>query len=160
MADIVLELTISDVFKEIARRSSIATETDPFYSTKSMLQKQNSQLHGDRLTRDFAREAAKEVLKAFLNRLYDVDGEAFEFDSATNPGKIIYRFAESNDPLPANQTAAIVANMSDNIRDARIYYILVSLYRTDGNKGKEAELTAKAQLLIDELSAALFRLHD
>ena len=56
MADIVITIPIADVYKEVARRSSIATETDPFYANMSTEKKQLSQLHGegDRITADFS----------------------------------------------------------------------------------------------------------
>lgn len=267
MADIVITVPIQTVFKEVARRSSIATETDPFYAQKSTEDKQYSQLHGegDRITSDFVKEAAKEVLKAYLSRQGDVAGVAFEYGNtavaavkqketvtlfggsgdatmtvagglsnlfsvayptsltvvatefvfnhaaaylaqgivvtsvdntiifesviagvpfaapvvvtasgnlggvtthttanviATNSGNIVYRFAENLNPLSANQTNAIVTRLTNNTRDAIIYYVLVSLYRTDGNQKKEIELLAKAITLIDELSGDLYRLHD
>ena len=161
MADIVITIPIADVYKEVARRSSIATETDPFYANMSTEKKQLSQLHGegDRITADFTKEAAKEVQKAYLNRQGDVTGAAFEYDLA-NSKNIVYRFAENTSPLAAPQTAAITKRLTDNTRDAIIYYILVSLYRTDGNAKKETELLAKALELIDNLSSDLYKLHD
>lgn len=161
MADIVITIPIADVYAEIARRSSIATETDPFYKGSTTEQKQYSQLHGegDRITRDFIEEAAKEVLKAYVSRQGDVTGAAYEFDLASS-GNIIYRFAENADPLEANQTAAITARLQENTEDAIIYYGLVSLYRTDGNNKKHDECAAKCLKLIDELSGDLYRLHD
>ena len=161
MADITITVPIANVFKEVARRSSIGTETDPFYANKTTEEKQYSQLHGegDRITSDFTREAAKEVLKAFISRQGDVTGAAFEYDLASS-GNIVYRFAENSDPLPTNQTTAITTRLSDNTEDAIIYYVLVSLYRTDGNVAKEKEMLGKALELIDLLSGDLHRLHD
>jgi len=161
MADIVITVPITNVFKEVARRSSIATETDPFYSQKTTEEKQYSQLHGegDRVSTDFLKEASKEVLKAFISRQGDVVGVAYEYDLADS-GNIIYRFAENSDPLATNQTAAITTRLSDNTEDAIIYYVLVSLYRTDGNITKEKEMLFKAMELIDLLSGDLHRLHD
>ena len=162
MADIVISVAIADVFKEVARRSSVATETDTYYSNKGTETKQYSQLHGegDRITLDFVKEAAKEVLKSYISRQGDASGLGFEFNTAANPGVILYRFAESTNPLPPNQTAAIKSRLEDNTKDAIIYYVLVSLYRTDGNNAKELALTAKALELIDILSGDLHRLHD
>ena len=161
MADITITVSIADVFKEVARRSSIATETDPFYSNKGTEGKQYSQLHGegDRITSDFTKEAAKEVLKAYISRQGDVAGVAFEYDLASS-GNIVYRFAENSDPLPTNQTASITERLKDNTEDAIIYYVLVSLYRTDGNVPKEEQTRIKALELIDLLSGDLHRLHD
>lgn len=162
MADIVISVAIADVFKEVARRSSVTTETDSYYGDKATERKQYSQLHGegDRITLDFVKEAAKEVLKSYISRQGDAIGFGFEFDSSNNPGQIIYRFSESTDPLPQNQTVAITSRLIDNTKDAIIYYVLVSLYRTDGNQAKEGALTQKALELIDILSGDLHRLHD
>jgi len=161
MADITITVPIANVFKEVARRTSVATETDPFYANKSTEDKQYSQLHGegDRITSDFTKEASKEVLKAFISRQGDVAGVAFEYDLASS-GNIVYRFAESDDPLPSNQTAAITNRLQSNTEDAIIYYVLVSLYRTDGNVPKEQLMMQKALELIDLLSGDLHRLHD
>lgn len=161
MADITITVPISTVFKEVARRSSVAAETDPFYKGSTTETKQYSQLHGegDRITSDFLKEAAKEVLKAFISRQGDVVGVAFEYDLATS-GDIVYRFSESEVPLSANQTDAITTRLGDNTEDALIYYVLVSLYRTDGNSVKETEMVNKALELIDNLSGDLYRLHD
>lgn len=266
MGDITITVPLRTVFREVARRSAVATETDPFYANKSTEEKQYSQLQGegDRITNDFVKEAAKEVLKAYLSRQGDVAGTAFEYGSmgvsakqkeqveliggdgefvlsgpgnieknvsvaynsvvadiatgfvtdwaaeylaegivvtsstnkiifealiagvsfssidiqmlsgnvgvvvtklransvSTTGGYITYRFSENENPLSSNQTAAIVTRLTDNTKDAIIYYVLVSLYRTDGNQKKEAELLAKALSLIDELSGDLYRLHD
>ena len=161
MADIVITVPIATVQKEVARRTAIATETDPFYKGATTEQKQYSQLHGegDRITNDFLEEAAKEVLKAYISRQGDVVGAGFEFDLA-NSGNIVYRFLENSVPLNANQTAAITTRLRDNTEDALIYYVMVSLYRTDGNEKKQAEYLGKALNLIDELSGDLYRLHD
>jgi hypothetical protein len=161
MADIVITVPIATVFKEVARRTSIATETDPFYKEGTTEQKQYSQLHGegDRITSDFTKEAAKEVLKAYVSRQGDVTGAGFEYDLADS-GNIIYRFSENTVPLAANQTAAITDRLQDNTEDALIYYVMVSLYRTDGNQAKQKEYLFKALNLIDELSGDLYRLHD
>lgn len=267
MRDIVITVPILSVFKEVARRTAVATETDPFYDKKTTEDKQYSQLHGegDRITSDFTKEAAKEVLKAYLSRQGDVIGTAFEYGNtavaavkqketvtlfggsgdatiagagdltvmfscayptsltkvasdfvtanaevylaelivvtslentiifesavagvpftaptietnsgnlggvvthttanvvASNTGNIVYRFAENPVPLSISQTNAIIERLTNNTKDAIIYYVMVSLYRTDGNKNKEAECLAKALQLIDELSGDLYRLHD
>lgn len=270
MGDIVIKVNISEVYKEVARRSSIATETDPYYKNMSTEKKQLSQLHGegDRITADFTREAAKEVQKAYLNRQGDVAGLAFEYNRTISAGgtavkqkeiitftgtdgfafiteiasvdkkitfvddldtsvdnfvldnadyydnlgivvtsgtatltfeakvagvpfnapvvafnegsltgtvdhdtanqtagevttgEIIYRVAESTNPLAVSMTNSIIERLTKNTKDAIIYYVLVSLYRTDGNEIKEAKLLAKALELIDNLSGDLYKLHD
>ena len=273
MADITITVSIQSIFKEVARRSSMTTETDPFYADKTTEDKQYSQLHGegDRITSDFTKEAAKEVLKAYLSRQGDVTGVAYEYDKVENvtvtpvkqvetvtltgdsgiahmteaggldiafsyvspdlaavaaafvtdneaaymaegivitndgdtiifeadvagvpfdapvvvpgvgtlhgttehtvanvtggiigvpTGNIVYRFSENSVPLSAKQTASIVERLTNNTHDAIMYYVLVSLYRTDGNQKKEVEVLNKAISLIDELSGDLYRLHD
>lgn len=161
MADIVITVSIASVYAEIARRTAIATETDPFYKGATTEQKQYSQLHGegDRITRNFIQEASKEVLKVYKSRQGDVTAAGYEFDLAGS-GNIIYRFAESASPLETNQTAAITTNLQDNTEDAIIYYGLLSLYRTDGNGNKYAACQVKCDNLIGELSGDLYRLHD
>lgn len=161
MADIVITIPITTVFKEVARRSSVAAETDPFYKGSTTEKKQYSQLHGegDRITSDFLKEASKEVLKAYVSRQGDVTGAAFEYDLVSS-GNIIYRFAESSVPLETNQTAALTTRLQNNTKDALVYYVLVSLYRTDGNVNKEVEMLKKALELIDNLTGDLYRLHD
>lgn len=164
MADISITIKIKSIFKEVARRSSIATETDPFYKNSSTEEKQYSQLHGegDRITHDFVKEAAKEVHKAYLSRQGNVEGEPYKFtdynSSDTDAGEVVYRFNE-NEPLLTHRTA-IIKMLEDNTRDAIVYYVLASLYRTDGNENKEAKSLAKAMELIDQLSGDLYRLHD
>ncbi|MCK5614997.1 hypothetical protein KAR91_74735, partial [Candidatus Pacearchaeota archaeon] len=83
----------------------------------------------------------------------------YEYDLADS-GNIIYRFTENDTPLETNQTAAITVRLKDNTEDALIYYVLVSLYKTDGNANKEAQMHSKALELIDNLSGDLYRLHD
>jgi hypothetical protein len=265
MADITITVSINSIYREVARRSAVATETDPFYAQKSTEDKQYSQLQGegDRITGDFTKEAAKEVLKAYLSRQGDVVGIAYEYDRVSfgvkqkeiitvtgtggqlnisgsgglsytltysglpdtiadaidafvldhaaaylvkgivitragdtlileasvagvpftapslssygdlhgtvehttsnvsvGTGTIVYRFSENAVPLSTNQTNAIVDRLTNNTKDAIVYYVLVSLYRTDGNVNKEKEVLAKALSLIDELSGDLYRLHD
>lgn len=161
MADIVITIPISNVFREVARRSVLATNTDPFYAKKTAQEKQNSQLQGegDRITSDFVKEASKEVLKVFLSRQGDVAGLGYEYN-LSDSGNIVYRFAENDDPLPTNQTASITTRMLDNTEDAIIHYVLALLYKTDGNTGKEADMLEKAYRLINMLTGDLHRLHD
>lgn len=161
MADIVITVPIKTVYREVARRSSVAAETDPFYKGASTETKQYSQLQGegDRITGDFLKEASKEVLKAYISRQGDAIGAGYEYNVADS-GNIIYRFSESEVPLSTNQTVAITDRLQNNTKDALVYYVLVSLYRTDGNVTKEKEMLAKALELIDNLSGDLYRLHD
>ena len=161
MADITITIPISNVFREVARRSSLITSTDPFYSGKSTEDKQKSQLHGygDRITSDFTKEAAKEVLKVFISRQGDVVGAGYEYDLSSS-GNIVYRFSENDDPLSTNQTLAITTRLTENTEDAIIHYVLYNLYKADGNKNKEAEMLSKALELINLITGDLYRLHD
>lgn len=161
MADIVITVPISNVFREVARRSALATSTDLFYSKKTTEEKQLSQLHGEgnRITTDFTKEAAKEVLKVYISRQGDVTGLGYEYD-LSDSGNIVYRFAENSDPLSTNQTASIKTRLIDNTEDAIIHYVLATLYKTDGNMPKEKEMLAKALQLINMITGDLHRLHD
>jgi hypothetical protein len=161
MADIVITVPISNIFREVSRRSSLATSIDPFYANKTTQEKQKSQLQGegDRITSDFTKEASKEVLKVFLSRQGDVNGLGYEYD-LNDSGNIVYRFAENDDPLPSNQTLAIKTRLIDNTEDAIIHYVLSLLYKTDGNAAKETEMLEKAYRLINMITGDLHRLHD
>ena len=94
------EIDISDVFKKVARISSLATHGDPYFSDKTKAQKLFSESHGegDRITKDFIEEGARDLLPIFtpLQRLipegayettpleYEFLGETGAF-SWTNP---------------------------------------------------------------------------
>lgn len=156
MADVTVTITIADVYKLVARRTSVATETDPFYAQNSTEQKQYSQLHGegDRITGDFLDEAAKEVLKAYVSRQGDAAGVPYE-KSAT---EVIYRFAEGSPVL--TQAVALKARLDSNTRDAIVYYIFYMLYKTNGDKAKMVIMHDKFRKVLDELTGDLYRLHD
>ena len=156
MADITITVTIADVFKEIARRTSVATETDGYYSQKTTEQRQYSQLHGegDRITTDLVNEAAKEVLRCFISRQGDVVGTPFTNDGNT----IVYSVAEGTPEL--GHKLVIQERLTDNVKDAIIYYVLASLYKMDGNTDKAAIMQGKFDQLINELTGDLYRLHD
>ena len=156
MADVVITVTISEVFKLVARRTSVATETDPFYAKMTTEQRQYSQLHGesDRLTLDLLKEAAKEVLACFVSRQGDAAGVPFEISST----EVTYRFAEGTPVL--TQAAAIKNRLTNNTKDAIVYFIMAALYKTDGNTDKLALMQSKCSALINELTGDLYRLHD
>jgi hypothetical protein len=67
------EIDIEDVYKKVARISSLATNADPYFSRHTKTQKIFSELHGDgdRISRDFLEEGAKDLLPIFspLQRL-------------------------------------------------------------------------------------------
>jgi len=156
MADIVITVTIAEVFKLVAQRTSVATETDPFYANMTTEQRQYSQLHGesDRLTLNLLKEAAKEVLRCFVSRQGDATGVPYEVSSTT----VTYRFAEATPVL--TQAAAIKIRLTENTRDAIVYFIMAALYKTDGNVNKLALMQQKCIELINELTGDLYRLHD
>lgn len=156
MADVTITVTILEVFKIVARRTALVTETDPFYASMSVEKKQLSQLHGesDRLTSDLLDEAAREVLKNYLSRQGDASGVPFEKSSTS----IIYRFAEATPVI--TQAAAVKSRLQNNTRDAIAYCMMASLYKIDGNQNKLIEMQAKYDELINELSGDLYRLHD
>jgi len=158
MADITITITISEVFKLIARRTSITTETDPFYKANTTEEKQYSQLHGesDRITLDLVNEAAKEVLKCFVSRQGDITELAVPF---VNDGTIItYTFAQGTPAL--RQSEAIVEKLTQNTRDAIVYFVMAALYKTDGNINKMQVMEAKSIELVNALTGDLYRLHD
>lgn len=156
MADVTITISVPEVYKLVARRSSVTSMTDSFYEKASTEQKQYSQLHGesDRITNDLLKEAAKEVLKCFVSRQGDVTGTPFEI-SAT---EINYRFAEGTPVL--TQAAAIKQRLADNAKDAVVYHILAALYKMDGNTNQATINHGKSIQLIDELMGDLYRLHD
>jgi len=156
--DIEIKVSIPEVFKLVARRTSMATETDPFYKDASTEKKQYSQLHGegDRITLDFVKEAAKEVLKSYLSRQGDVTTPAFEVTT----DEIIYRVAEGTPPLDSHHSDAVTARLTTNTRDAIMYFTMLQLYEADGNANKILETKAKTLELIDIISGDLYRLHD
>jgi len=156
MADVVITVAITDVYKLVARRSSVTSQTDPAYANASTEKKQYSQLHGesDRITGDLLDEATKEVLRCFVSRQGDVTGVPFE-KTATD---IIFRFAEGEPVL--KQASAIKTRLTKNVRDALVYHILAALYKMDGNTNQATINHGKCRELIDELMGDLYRLHD
>ncbi len=61
------EILISDVFKKVARMSSLAVQADPYFNDKTNAQKMFSEFHGtgDRITKDLLEEGAKDILPVF-----------------------------------------------------------------------------------------------
>lgn len=61
------EILISDVFKKVARMSSLAVMADPYFNKHTNAQKLFSELHGegDRLTKSLLEEGAREILPVF-----------------------------------------------------------------------------------------------
>ena len=61
------EIEISDVFKKVARISSLATNADPYFARHKESMKIFSELHGegDRITKDFIEDGARDLLSMF-----------------------------------------------------------------------------------------------
>lgn len=62
------EIDINDIFKKVARISSLAVQSDPYFNKHTKAQKIFSELHGegDRISMDFLEEGAKELLPIFI----------------------------------------------------------------------------------------------
>lgn len=147
---VVLELTITDLFKLAARISSLTVQADPYFNKHTAAQKLFSELHGegDRITRDFLERGAKDILPVFspFQRLMvTVDSpEIFEYNSTLNAGKIIYRWL--NMDTRGEYTSDYTADMYDEIcmdpnafenikkylTDALVDFLLQELYRAVG----------------------------
>lgn len=90
-------IAIADIYKKVARLSAIAVQADPYFRQSTQAMKMFSELHGegDRITRDFLEEGAKDILPVFqaMQRWMtdDAPGPMFEFDLG-NSGNIIYRW--------------------------------------------------------------------
>lgn len=156
MADVTITITKSNVFKLVARRTSVATETDPFYANMTVEQKQYSQLHGesDRITGDLLNEAAKELLRCFVSRQGDVAGTPY----TNNTTSVIFLFSEGTPVLA--QATAIKERLEKNCQDFIVYYIMAALYKMDGNDKKVILMQGNAAQLINEITGDLYRLHD
>ena len=145
------EVTITDVYKKVARISALAVQADPYFKGMPEAQKLFSQLHGegDRITLDFLEDGAKEILPVFqaLQRWMtdDAPGPGFEFDSVANPGKIIYRWQMMDTRLDDQKLNYTDATLIDIRVDERIVplvlkylsealkdYVLKELYETIG----------------------------
>lgn len=61
------EIIMADIFKRVARISSLAVQADPYFDGKTGAQKMFSESHGegDRITTDFLEEGAREILPIF-----------------------------------------------------------------------------------------------
>jgi hypothetical protein len=156
MADVVITVPKADVYKLVARRTSLTSKTDPVYGKNTTEQKQQFQLHGegDRITGDYLLEAAKEALKLYVSRQGDATGTPFEV-TATD---IIYRFNEATPVL--TQAAALKTRLLENTRDYIVYFMFYLLYKTNGNNAKMIIMKDKYAQLVEEITGDLYRLHD
>jgi hypothetical protein len=147
---VVLEIVMTDIYKPVARISSLAVQADPYFSKHTAAQKLFSELHGegDRISNDFLDQAAKDILPVFSpfqRWMVTVDSpEIFEYNSIANPGKIIYRWlnTDTRQEFTSNYTADMYQdicmdpNAYENIKkyltDALSDFLLKELYRAIG----------------------------
>lgn len=150
-------IAISDLYKKIARLTSLAVQADPYFNDKSQAQKIFSELHGegDRITRDFLEDGAEDILPVFqaMQRWIpeEAPGPRFEFD-LDDSGNIIYRWQIMDTRLPdfkLNYTSETlvnirtdlncISNVKKYLKDALINYVLRELYESIGYDKKYAE---------------------
>jgi hypothetical protein len=95
--------TIADISQRIARITSLAAQTDPFFTRHTSIQKTLVELHGEgsRIFNDFLELGAKDILPIFqsmqrwMTAFNDENGDPvlmFEYDSVDHPGLIVYRW--------------------------------------------------------------------
>ena len=86
------EIDINEIFKKVARISALAVQVDPYFSKHTKEQKQYSQLHGegDRISKDFIEEGARDLLPIFTpfqrfipEGVYDAQSYVDEYQSIT-----------------------------------------------------------------------------
>lgn len=148
-----VKITISELYKKIARVTSLAVQADPYFQKMTNAQRIFSELHGDgdRITEDFLEDGAEEILPVFsaFQRWMTDDPKKFEFDIN---GEIIYRWLNTDTRL-ADQKLNYTAQTGDDLRfdtqktdnvkkylkDALINYVLRELYRTIGYGAKYEE---------------------
>ena len=148
---------MSDIVKFVARKTSLAAMTDPFFSRMTSEQKKLIELHGEgaRIFSDFLELGAGDILPVFqpLQRLMphfkdenDDTIESYEYDTVTNPGKIIYRWQNMDTRIEGmehnftNMTKVdivvdtnIVRNVNRYLKEALRDYVLLEFYKTIGH---------------------------
>jgi hypothetical protein len=147
---VVLEIVMTDIYKPVARISSLAVLADPYFSRNTAAQKFFSELHpeGDRISNDFLNDAATDILPVFSAfqrwMVTDDSPELFEYNSVANPGKIIFRWlntdtrGEFTSDYTANNYDAICmdpnayANIKKYMTNALSDFLLKELYRAIG----------------------------
>ena len=155
----IAEVTIAivDIYKKVARLSALAVQTDPYFANFPESMKLFSQLHGegDRITRDFLEEGARDILPVFqaMQRWMtdDAPGPMFEFDLADS-GNIIYRWQIMDTRLEdfkINYTSEtlvdirtdlnIVRNVQKYLFEALKDYVLKELYEAIGYDKKHVK---------------------
>lgn len=147
---VVLEVVMTDIFKRVARVSSLAVLADPYFSKNTAAQKFFSELHpeGDRISNDFLQDAAGDILpvfSVFQRWMVTVDSPViFEYNSVTNPGKIIFRWlnTDTRGEYTMNYTndmyqeiimdPNVFANIKKYLENALVDFLLKELYRAIG----------------------------
>jgi len=151
-------ITISDIYKKAAHISALSAQVDPANKGQSHSQKVMSELHGegDRITRDFLEEGARDILPVFSSMQRwmkdDLPEPIFEFDTVANPGLIIYRWQIMDtrwEDQKINYTSAtlidirkdlnLIVNVTKYLNDALKDFILKELYDAIGNDKKYAK---------------------
>lgn len=158
-----VSVTISDIFNKVARITSLVAQTDPFFSRHTTAQKSLIELHGEgsRIANDFILLGAGDILPVFqsmqrwMGYFKDVDEntiEMYEYDSAANPDKIIYRWqimdTRSAD-YKMNYTSMvnwdivtdlnIVRNVQRYLTEAISDYVLREFFKALGHERKAFE---------------------
>ena len=148
---------MSDIVKFVARKTSLSAMTDPFFARMTSEQKKMIELHGEgsRIFGDFLELGAGDILPVFqpLQRLMphfkdenDDTIESYEYDTVTNPGKIIYRWQNMDTRIEGmehnftNMTKVdivvdtnIVRNVNRYLKEALRDYVLLEFYKTIGH---------------------------
>ena len=145
-----LEIVISDILKLTARMSSLTVQADPYFNKNTPAQKLFSELHGegDRITNDFLEKAAKDILPVFSSfqrwMVTEDSPEIFEYNSTTHPGKIIYRWlnTDTRGEFTSNYTPDmyqdicmdpnVFSNIKKYLENALVDFLLRELYRAIG----------------------------
>jgi hypothetical protein len=158
-------IAISDIYKKVARLSSLAVQADPYFNAHTSAQKLFSELHGesDRITRDMLEEGAKDISPVFASmQRWMTDaapGPTFEFDLADS-GNIIYRWQIMDTRLTddklnyTNETIMDIRNDIQNLVtkvekylvEALKDYVLQELYRAIGYDKKYVNYHRSYQL--------------
>lgn len=153
-----VEIVIKNVIDVVARKSSLAVLADPYFSRHTPAQKFFSELHGegDRITMDFLKDGAEDILPVFNPlQIYMTDaapGPVYEFNTPENLGKIIYRYQmmdtrETDYKLDYTSATLFdiridetnIKNVKKYLEDALIDYVLMELYEAIGYDKKHNE---------------------
>jgi hypothetical protein len=144
-----LGISISEIFALAARLSSLTVNADPYFLKLPQGAKVFSELHGegDRIAGDFLQKGARDIAPVFSAfQRWMTPGntpDIFEYNSTSNPGKIILRWLNlDNRKYKLNYTADNYseicmdpnnfANIQKYMKDALVDFLLQELYRAIG----------------------------